>query len=67
MIREPMVRTMRQPPTSVPRAIAAWQIRTTQNGMVAIERDARIAFTRIVRELALEPPPAFNDVGHRIR
>src|SRR5882757_818450 len=32
VIRRPMVRTMRQPPISVPSAIAAWQASTTQNG-----------------------------------
>ena len=32
VIRKPMVRTIRQPPISVPRAIAAWQASTTQNG-----------------------------------
>src|SRR3954471_22884808 len=32
VIRNPMVRTMRQPPISVPSAIAAWQASTTQNG-----------------------------------
>ena len=30
--RMPMVRTMRQPPNMVPSAMAAWQIRMTQNG-----------------------------------
>ena len=29
---EPMVFTMRQPPISVPSAIAIWQAMTTQNG-----------------------------------
>lgn len=28
----PMVRTMRQPPNSVPKAMATWQDITTQNG-----------------------------------
>src|SRR5689334_6946717 len=32
VMRSPMVRTMRQPPISVPSAIAAWQLSTTQNG-----------------------------------
>src|SRR3954471_2892104 len=32
VIRKPMVRTMRQPPISVPSAIAAWHASTTQNG-----------------------------------
>src|SRR4051794_35370717 len=32
VMRRPMVRTMRQPPISVPSAIAAWQLNTTQNG-----------------------------------
>src|SRR3954451_16285305 len=32
VMRSPMVRTMRQPPISVPSAIAAWQASTTQNG-----------------------------------
>ena len=32
VMREPMVRTMRQPPNRVPSAIAAWQASTTQNG-----------------------------------
>ena len=32
VIRRPMVRTIRQPPISVPNAIAAWQASTTQNG-----------------------------------
>ena len=32
VIFEPMVWTMRQPPNSVPSAIAAWQVSTTQNG-----------------------------------
>ena len=31
----PIVFTMRQPPDSVPSAIAAWQASTTQNGIVA--------------------------------
>src|SRR6201999_2391749 len=34
VIRNPMVRTMRQPPIRVPNAIEAWQARTTQNGTV---------------------------------
>ena len=32
VIRMPMVFTIRQPPNSVPSAIAAWQTSTTQNG-----------------------------------
>ena len=32
VIFDPMVFTMRQPPNNVPRAIAAWQVITTQNG-----------------------------------
>src|SRR6185295_9989194 len=32
VIREPIVRTIRQPPKRVPSAIAAWQLKTTQNG-----------------------------------
>src|SRR6201999_866686 len=32
VIRSPMVRTIRQPPISVPSAIDAWQASTTQNG-----------------------------------
>src|SRR6201999_3855062 len=32
VIRSPMVRTIRQPPISVPSAIEAWQASTTQNG-----------------------------------
>ncbi len=32
VILEPMVFTMRQPPASVPAAIAIWQAMTTQNG-----------------------------------
>src|SRR5260370_1195061 len=32
VIRNPMVRTIRQPPINVPNAIAAWHDRTTQNG-----------------------------------
>jgi len=32
VIFEPIVFTMRQPPASVPAAIAAWQASTTQNG-----------------------------------
>ena len=32
VMRNPMVRTIRQPPIRVPRAIAAWQASTTQNG-----------------------------------
>ena len=32
VIFEPIVLTMRQPPNSVPSAIAAWQDITTQNG-----------------------------------
>ena len=32
VIRMPIVRTMRHPPESVPRPIAAWQASTTQNG-----------------------------------
>ena len=31
-MREPMVCTMRQPPISVPSAMAIWQTITTQNG-----------------------------------
>ena len=31
-MRMPIVRTMRQPPESVPSPIAAWQDRTTQSG-----------------------------------
>ena len=31
-MREPIVWTIRQPPISVPSAIAAWQVITTQNG-----------------------------------
>ena len=33
VIRIPIVRTIRQPPESVPRPIAAWQTRTIQNGI----------------------------------
>ena len=32
VMRRPIVRTMRQPPESVPSAIAAWQASTTQSG-----------------------------------
>src|SRR3954449_10025826 len=32
VIRNPMVRTIRQPPINVPSAIADWQAMTTQNG-----------------------------------
>src|ERR1700730_6678837 len=32
VILEPIVCTMRQPPNSVPRPMAAWQVITTQNG-----------------------------------
>ncbi len=32
VMREPMVRTIRQPPNRVPRPIAAWQAMTTQKG-----------------------------------
>jgi len=32
VIRSPIVRTMRQPPESVPSAIAAWQMRTSHSG-----------------------------------
>src|SRR5687767_15160842 len=32
VILDPIVFTMRQPPTNVPRPIIAWQARTTQNG-----------------------------------
>ena len=32
VIFEPIVFTMRQPPTSVPSPIIAWQVITTQNG-----------------------------------
>jgi hypothetical protein len=32
VIREPTVRTIRQPPQSVPSAIAVWQLSTTQSG-----------------------------------
>src|ERR1700710_3064832 len=32
VIRNPIVRTIRQPPIKVPKAIAAWQDSTTQNG-----------------------------------
>ncbi len=39
VIRMPIVRTMRQPPESVPSAIAAWHASTTQSGHV--ERLAR--------------------------
>ena len=31
-MREPIVRTIRQPPLAVPSAIALWQLRTTQSG-----------------------------------
>jgi hypothetical protein len=33
VILDPIVRTMRQPPTNVPSAMAAWQLRITQSGM----------------------------------
>src|SRR5882724_8373412 len=33
VIRKPMVRTIRQPPISVPSAIAVWHASTTQNGI----------------------------------
>src|SRR5437867_8195823 len=33
VIRWPIVRTIRQPPESVPRPMAAWAIKITQNGM----------------------------------
>ena len=33
VMRIPIVRTIRQPPVSVPRPIAAWQMRTIQNGI----------------------------------
>ena len=32
VMRDPMVRTMCQPPNRVPRPMAAWQVITTQNG-----------------------------------
>ena len=32
VIFEPMVWTIRQPPISVPRPMAAWQLSTTQSG-----------------------------------
>ena len=32
VMREPTVRTMRQPPHRVPSAMAPWQLSTTQNG-----------------------------------
>ena len=32
VMREPIVRTIRQPPNNVPSAIALWQLSTTQNG-----------------------------------
>jgi phage terminase small subunit len=34
---------------------------------IAIERDARLAFARLVRDLKLKPPPAYNDIGFRTR
>jgi hypothetical protein len=32
VMRSPMVRTMRQPPSRVPNPMAAWHASTTQNG-----------------------------------
>jgi hypothetical protein len=38
VMRIPIVRTMRQPPVSVPRPIAAWQMRMIQNGISRVFR-----------------------------
>ena len=38
----PMVRTMRQPPSAVPRAMAAWQSRMTQKGMLNFRSDQMV-------------------------
>lgn len=39
VMRMPIVRTMRQPPMSVPRPMAAWHRSTIQNGTSSVLRD----------------------------
>jgi phage terminase small subunit len=34
---------------------------------VSIERDSRLAFARLIRDLKLKPPAVYNDVGYRVR
>jgi phage terminase small subunit len=34
---------------------------------LAVERDSRLAFARLVRDLKLKPPAVYNDVGFRVR
>jgi len=47
VIRMPMVLTMRQPPKSVPRPIAAWQASTTQKGSGSLVLESPDAMSSI--------------------
>src|SRR5512143_2977173 len=57
----PMVLTMRQPPESVPKAMAAWAARTTQSGMVKVliqpAAKIRLAMIPMVFWASLPPWP----------
>ena len=44
-MRDPIVFTMRQPPESVPRPIAAWQMSTTHIGMSVVACGLRFEAT----------------------
>ena len=61
----PIVRTMRQPPNSVPRAMAAWHDSTTHRGTAAsaltlLAAMSRARITPIVFCASFEPWPRLN-------
>src|SRR5438128_1146574 len=73
VLLSPMVRTIRQPPISVPSAIAAWHASTTQNGIEKCSprwpcEYSRTAMIPMVFCASLQPSPSEHShhEGHEI-